>query len=149
MSLSRALPRPLAALAVLVAALGLLLVGPSAARAEGARARLTAGQAAVVLDLVDDRCGDTWCEGDDAFDVRRSSCAPAERSCTLRLRIAPYTDGPLLWQRVSGQVHGFVRSRQMVTTSGGGAPALTPAFTTAVDQLIAQVEAEVAGRGAS
>lgn len=133
--------RRLATLMVLVSSLGLLFAGPAAAVGP-ARSGLTAQQERVVLHLIDDICGDTWCEGDFAFDFRRLSCEPAERSCELRLRIAPVGE-PLRWRWRSGEVEGFARFRQMVDTSATGRQSLNGDFYLAVSDLIARIEATV------
>ena len=96
-----------------------------------------------MLDLVDDICGDTWCEGDYAFDFRRLRCEAAERTCALTLRIARYGGDPLQWRWRTGEIHGFVRFRQMVVTAASGQRSLTPAFYSAVDALVQRVEAGV------
>lgn len=132
-----ALPRRLAALLVLVLSTAVLLA-PGVARA--APPVLTGHEQRVVLDLIDDACGDTWCEGDHRFDFRTFTCDRARRTCTLRLRLSPYTDGPTRWYWRSGTVTGFVRFDAMVETSPTGQQSLEPDFYDAVNALIARVE---------
>lgn len=132
----------LAALAALtVSVLGLLASPASAATRQPYD--LTPRQEAVVLDLIDDLCGDTWCEGDHAFDFRRFSCDPDARACTLRLRIASYDEEPLQWRWRSGTLTGFARFRQMVVTSDTGYRSLDEDFRAAVDALVHEVEESV------
>ena len=138
MSPARSLSRRLAAVVALTASVLVVLVAPASAATPPP---LTPRQEAVVLDLIDDICGDTWCEGDYAFDFRSFSCEPAERTCTLRLRIARYDDGPLQWRWRTGTVHGFVRFSQMVETSSSGYQSLDWDFYEAVSALISRVEA--------
>ena len=126
MSAVRTLLRPLLALVAAGSALVLLTAAPASATAapavatartaaptavtgaaSEARPGLTASQERVVLGLIDDICGDTWCEGDYRFDFRDFGCAPAEGTCTLRLRLSPYTDGVSRWYWRSGRVRGF------------------------------------------
>ena len=132
--------------AVTLAALSLSLVGIGAAPAT-AQARapydLTPRQEAVVLDLIDDICGDTWCEGDFAFDFRRFECSPEKRSCVLRLRIASWANDPLEWQWRSRQITGFPRFWQMVDTSDSGYLSLDWDFYTAVSDAISSIEESV------
>ncbi len=132
--------------AVTLAALTLSLVGVAAAPAS-AQARapydLTHRQEAVVLDLIDDVCGDTWCEGDSAFDFRRFHCSPETQSCVLRLRIASWDDDPLEWRWRSREITGFPRFRQMVQTSDSGYRSLDPEFYSAVSDAISSIEDSV------
>ena len=133
----------LAALLLLVLACGVFLT-PTAARASSSSPPvLTGREQRIVLDRIDDICGDSWCEGDHRFDFRSFTCAPARQTCTLRLRLAPYNDGPVHWYWRSGQVTGFTRFPQMVATSPTGATSLTPAFYAAIDELVGRVEATV------
>lgn len=104
---------------------------------------LTRRQEAVVLDLIDDICGDTWCEGDFAFDFRRFSCSPETRSCTLRLRIASYAQEPLEWKWRSREISGFSRYWQMVDTGADGYVSLDGDFYLAVGDVIAEIEESV------
>lgn len=144
MSAVSALPRRLAALLALALSLAVLLLSPSAARAaDPAPTLLTGREQRVVLDLIDDACGDSWCEGDHRFDFRAFSCDRPHRTCTLRLRIAPYTDEAPQWYWRSGTVTGFVRFDQLVRTSATGDQSLTPAFYDAVDAMIDRLEATV------
>src|SRR4051812_11782524 len=50
---------------------------------------LSAAQAKTVLRLIDDICGDTWCDGDYDFGFRRLSCNSALHTCTLTLQAFP------------------------------------------------------------
>ena len=132
--------------AVTLAALTLSLVGAGAAPASAhprAPYDLTPRQEAVVLDLIDDICGDTWCEGDFAFDFRRFACSPEKRSCVLRLRIAYSGDDPLEWKWRSRQITGFPRFRHMVETSDTGYRSLDWDFYTAVSDAISSIEESV------
>ena len=133
--------------AVTIAALALSLVGIGTAPASAQPARapydLTPHQEAVVLDLIDDICGDTWCEGDFAFDFRRFECSPEQQSCTLRLRIASWAEEPLEWQWRSRQITGFPRFWQMVQTSDSGFQSLDWDFYLAVNDAISSIEASV------
>ena len=128
---------------VTLAALSLSLVGLGVAPASAeARAPydLAPRQEAVVLDLIDDICGDTWCEGDFAFAFRRFSCSPERQSCTLRLRIASRATEPLEWRWRSREITGFPRFRQMVQTSETGYQSLDWDFYLAVSEAIRSIE---------
>src|SRR4051812_2566898 len=55
---------------------------------------LTKQQASTVLKLVDDICGDTWCEGDHNFHFDQVQCTrpcgQTPGTCRLAFRIFPY-----------------------------------------------------------
>ena len=116
---------------------------PAGAAAPRAPYDLTLHQQAVVLDLIDDVCGDTWCEGDFAFDFRRFSCSPETRSCTLRLRIASWAQEPLEWKWRSREITGFSRYWQMVDTASNGYVSLDRDFYLAVSDVISEIEESV------
>jgi len=136
-----AVPRRLLALLILGLSATALLVSPAAA--DDATRQVSARQERVVLGLIDDICGDTWCEGDFAFDFRRFSCDSHERSCDVTLRIARYDRDPLVWHWRTREVHGFRSFGQLVVTAPSGQQSLTPAFYAAVNVLILDVEASV------
>ena len=48
---------------------------------------LTAKEAKTALRLIDDICGDTWCDGDYDFGFRRLVCNRAAKTCTLTLQV--------------------------------------------------------------
>ena len=57
---------------------------------------LTAKQAKDVLTMLDDTCGDSWCEGDFDWQFQKLTCDFGKKSCTLTVLITdPGTaDGP-------------------------------------------------------
>ena len=126
----------LAALPVLVAA-----AAPAAA-APPTGSALTAAQERVVLRLVDDICGDTWCEGDHAFRFRSFACHP-RRGCVLRVQLASWSSEPLRWHARSARITGFPRFRDMVATAPGGGRSLQPAFYEAVGAAVRTMTASV------
>lgn len=135
--MSRHLLRPLALLALLLSALVLL---PTASASAAGPPGPTRAQERLVLDAIDDLCGDTWCEGDYAFEFRDFSCDAKRASCTLRLRIARLTEEPLSWHQRSGEVRGFVRYDEMVETYPSGDLSLDEDFVVAVGELIEEVQ---------
>jgi len=44
---------------------------------------LTVVQAKTVLHIIDNTCGDTWCDGDYDFAFKKIVCQPVRNSCTL------------------------------------------------------------------
>lgn len=131
--------------ALLLAAVSsaVLLAEPAvAAPAEVRRYALSTAQERVVLRLVDDLCGDTWCEGEHALRFRRFACHP-RRGCVLRVQLASWSQEPLRWHTRSARVLGFPRYRHMVATAAGGERSLRPAFTEAVGRAVRTMTATV------
>ena len=142
MSAAHLLPRVLlAALSVVVVAAG-PAAAPAAAGPPTLRYALTASQERVVLRLVDDICGDTWCEGDHAMRFTGFTCS-ARRGCVLRVRLASWSHEPLRWHDRSARVLGFPRFRDMVVTAPGGERSLQPAFFEAVGHAVRAMAASV------
>ena len=120
-----------------------VLAGPAAASPPGVqRYALTAVQERVVLGLIDDICGDTWCEGEHAFRFRSFSCHP-RRGCVLRVRLASWSPEPLRWHDRSARVLGFPRFSDMVVTAPDGQRSLRPAFYEAVGRAVRLMTASV------
>ena len=132
--------RLLVRLAVAVLSLSALLAAPAAASPQ--RYAVTAAQERVVLRLVDDICGDTWCEGEHAFRFRSFSCHP-RRGCVLRVQLASWSPEPLRWHTRSARVAGFHRFGDMVVTAPGGHRSLQPAFYEAVGRAVRTMTASV------
>jgi hypothetical protein len=115
------------------------------------RAKLSKRQQATVLKLVDDICGDTWCEGDHNFSFDSLDCERAcraqgaqEGSCELTFRVFSYdTDletGPTYTR--SCRTEGFSGFDSLVE-SQGDYQSLAPAYYEALTQCISQVEDEL------
>ena len=132
--------RLLVRLALAVLSVFALLAAPAAASPQ--RYAVTAAQERVVLRLVDDICGDTWCEGEHAFRFRSFSCHP-RRGCVLRVQLAPWSQEPLRWHTRSARVVGFHRFGDMVVTAPGGHRSLQPAFYEAVGRAVRTMTASV------
>jgi hypothetical protein len=109
------------------------------------RAKLSKPQQATVLKLIDDICGDTWCEGDhnfsfDSLDCEKGCRAPAG-TCRLTFRVFSYdTDietGPTYTR--SCRTEGFSGFDSLVETQGDY-QSLAPAYYDALTQCISRVE---------
>lgn len=113
-----------------------LLAAPASAAPPGPlRHTLTGAQERVVLRLVDDACGDIWCEGDHAMRFERFRCSP-RRGCVLRMRLASWSQEPLGWHSRSARVLGFPRFADMVVTAPVGERSLQPSFSAAVGRAV-------------
>jgi hypothetical protein len=112
------------------------------------RNALSPAQEKVVLKLIDDICGDTWCEGDNNFAFDSLSCrsgsahSPVGGSCTLKLDIIPRVDDPPRYRR-SCSTHGFTGFDSLVSTAPNGYQSLQPAFYDALSECINRLEADL------
>jgi len=112
------------------------------------RSSLSPRQEAAALKLIDDICGDTWCEGDNNFRFDRlecrAGCSGHEGSCRLTFRIFSYdTDvetGPTYTR--SCTTGGFRGFDSLVVTSGQH-QSLQPAYYDALTDCISREEAKL------
>jgi hypothetical protein len=116
--------------------------------AELGRPALTKRQEATALKLIDDICGDTWCEGDHNFSFDRlecrQGCAGQLGSCRLTFRVFSYdTDletGPTYTR--SCRTENFAGFDSLVSTSGQH-QSLAPDYYDALTQCISLVEEQL------
>jgi hypothetical protein len=107
---------------------------------------LSEQQQAIVLKLIDDICGDTWCEGDHNFSFDRLDCQKGcngqDGSCQLSFRLFSHdTDvdtGPTFAR--SCKTRGFSGFASLVRAQGT-LQSLQPAFYDALTDCISGVEA--------
>lgn len=111
---------------------------------------LTKKQASTVLDLIDDICGDSWCEGDHNFHFERIQCWRAcsgERAgtCQVTFRIFPHdTDldtGPTYVRTC--KTLGFAGFSSLVDTAANGYQSLNWDYYDALSACISEVEDEL------
>jgi len=109
------------------------------------RNALNSRQEATALKLIDDICGDTWCEGDHNFRFDRlecqKGCGRTEGSCQMAFRIFSYdTDietGPTYVRTC--RTGGFTGFASLVSTQGSYA-SLQPAYYDALSECISRIE---------
>jgi hypothetical protein len=100
------------------------------------------------LKLIDDICGDTWCEGDNNFAFERLTCraraagANEGGSCTLQLRIIPREEGSRPYARVC-TTGGFSGFDSLVDTASGGYQDLDWNYYLALTACISELEAHL------
>lgn len=110
---------------------------------------LTETQASAVLTLVDNICGDSWCEGDHNFHFDRIECTPACRStpgtCRLRFRLFPYDSdlrqGPVYAR--SCETSGFYGFNSLVDTTENGYPSLNWEYYDQLSACIHEIEGKL------
>jgi hypothetical protein len=121
---------------------------PGSAESALCKNALTRAQEKTTLKLIDDICGDTWCEGDNNFAFVSLTCRaptgkpPKDGSCTLALDIIPRVDEPPRYRR-SCTTRGFSGYASLVTASSSGYQQLAPAFYDALSECINQLESEL------
>jgi len=109
---------------------------------------LSTSQEKTALKLIDDICGDTWCEGDNNFAFDRLTCragsagSPDGGSCTLKLRIIPREDDPPSYSRVC-TTRGFQGFGSLLQTSANGYQSLVWDYYLALTECIAKLEDEL------
>ena len=110
---------------------------------------LTKKQASTVLKLVDDICGDSWCEGDHNFRFDQIQCQPgcgkAPGTCRLTFRIFPYDSdletGPTFTR--SCKTPGFSGFASLVDTAPNGYQSLNWEYYDALSTCINDVESKL------
>lgn len=110
---------------------------------------LTSKQASKVLELVDDICGDSWCEGDHNFHFDRIECSrgcgTASGTCRLAFRIFPYDSdlktGPTY--ALSCQTSGFNGFASLVDTAPNGDQSLNWQYYDALSACIDELERQL------
>lgn len=106
---------------------------------------LTPREAATVLRLIDDRCGDTWCEGDYNFAFRRVTCSERSGSCTLTLQVFPREGVPasrkMYWR--SCKSAGFTGYDSLVLSLDSGYSTLQEGYYAALTECISHIETRI------
>jgi hypothetical protein len=98
---------------------------------------LTRSEVRTVLKLIDDVCGDTWCEGDDDFRFRNLFCESRSGTCSLMFQTAP-RDGtsPPRWRWQTCRTTGFLGFESLVDTTSGGYPWIADGYYQALSACI-------------
>ncbi|HEX3776029.1 MAG TPA: hypothetical protein VHV51_16270 [Polyangiaceae bacterium] len=107
---------------------------------------LTQKQEQTTLKLIDDICGDTWCDGDFNFGFRKLVCAKAAHTCTLTLQVFPNPGVPAsaksYWR--SCKTSGFTGFSSLVNTASSGYQSLASdyydALTECTQRIVAKLE---------
>jgi len=106
---------------------------------------LTPAQAKTTLRLIDDICGDTWCEGDNNFGFRRLTCSKAAKTCTLTFQILPRDAAPgaptSYWRTC--KTPGFTGFRSLVVTAKNGYQSLNDGYYDSLGACISRVESHL------
>ena len=98
--------------------------------------------------MIDDICGDTWCEGDNNFAFDRLTCRAGAAgstdggSCTLKLRIIPREDDAPSYSRVC-TTRGFQGFGSLVQTTVSGYQSLVWDYYMALTDCISKLEDEL------
>ncbi len=106
---------------------------------------LSPAQSKTVLRLIDDICGDTWCDGDYDFGFRRLTCSKTGRTCTLTLQAFPI-EGVAASQKSywrSCKTPGFTGFTSLVNTAPNGYQSLTAGYYDVLSECISRVESNL------
>jgi len=103
---------------------------------------LSPAQQKVALKLIDDICGDTWCEGDYNFGFRRLVCSRSAHTCTLTMQIFPESAEPgqpkSYWRSCkTPHFHGF---SSLVSSASNGYQSLESEYYDALSECVARIE---------
>jgi hypothetical protein len=101
---------------------------------------LSRAEAAMVLDAIDDICGDTWCEGDHDFRFRRLRCEPRTSTCSLFFLMFPHGTAPTFASWRTCKTGDYAGLASLVETDARGVVALTPAYYETLTTCIAGLE---------
>ncbi len=106
---------------------------------------LTAAQSKTLLRLIDNLCGDTWCDGDYNFGFRKVSCNKSAKTCTLTLQVFPREGVPATaksyWR--SCKTHGFRNFASLVVTAPSGYQSVQNDYYSQLTECIATLEAKL------
>ena len=122
--------------------------GPTATQNDAVSCRnaLAPTEEKTALKLIDDICGDTWCEGDNnfAFDhlTCRAGAGPTSGTCTLRFRILPRDDSGRSFARTC-TTGGFTGFASLVDTAQSGYQSLNWDYYLALTDCISALESEL------
>ena len=103
---------------------------------------LSAAQAKTTLKLIDDICGDTWCDGDYDFGFRRLVCSKSAKTCTLTLQVFP-RDGVASSARSywrSCKTSEYTGFASLVNTSASGYQSLQDDYYDALTECMFHIE---------
>jgi hypothetical protein len=103
---------------------------------------LTAAQSKTTLKLIDDICGDTWCDGDYDFGFRRLTCAKSAHTCTLLLQVFPregVTSSARSYWRTC-KTSGFTGFASLVNTAQSGYQSLQSDYYDALTECMFRIE---------
>lgn len=105
---------------------------------------LTAKQAKLVVDELNDVCGDTWCEGDYSWDFSKIVCDFGKKTCTFTVKITdPGTDDSTKDDKVywrSCKVAGVPGFTSMIDTAANGYQSLNETFYDKIDACVGKLE---------
>lgn len=101
---------------------------------------LTRSEAKTVLKLLDDICGDTWCEGDHDFRFLKIGCDTSSATCNLFFLMYPYDATPTVASLRSCKTGNFAGYASLVELNPQGVPSLVWSYYEAVSDCIARLE---------
>lgn len=106
---------------------------------------LTVAQARTVLRLIDNTCGDTWCDGDFDFAFKKIVCQPTRNSCTLTTLVTypAFSDQTPSYYWRSCRMIGVSHFGDLVATCASGYQTLTAGFYDDLSACIQKIEGSI------
>jgi hypothetical protein len=111
---------------------------------------LTSAESHTILDLIDDACGDAWCEGDYNYAFKRFTCKTTTHSCTLTVIVidegdpAAHTATRSFWR--SCKIPGFSGFDGIVETAANGYQGLTDGYFDKLNDCMEAIDGSVPAR---
>jgi len=101
---------------------------------------LTTSQSEIVLKLLDDICGDTWCEGEYNWHFPKIVCRFSDAVCTLSFRVTDPNREPAEDYARWCKVHDLRTFDDLVQTAANGYQSLNDDFYDNVSTCVEQIE---------
>ena len=105
---------------------------------------LTSAQQKLVLNLLNDHCGDSWCEGEYDLDFQKITCSFSAKTCTFTVKITdPGTQDSTADDKIyfrACKMTKLDKFDSLVETSGNGFQDLTDGFYDKADACEGKLE---------
>ena len=106
---------------------------------------LSSAKSSLVLTLLDDACGDAWCEGDFEWAFKKLVCHFDAGTCTITVLVTrPAWNGvpaASFWRAC--KMTALTRFSQLVETAPNGYQSLTDRFFTKFDTCATKIEGSI------
>lgn len=101
-----------------------------------------------VLNMLDDVCGDTWCEGDYQWWFKKLRCSFDAKSCTLTMLVVDpaYDDKPTRTFWRSCKISGLSGKDALTDVAANGYESLDDAFYDRVSDCVDGIESRIPAR---
>jgi hypothetical protein len=101
---------------------------------------LSKAQSKLVLTLLDDACGDAWCEGDYDWRFARMQCHFAQKTCTLTTLTIDGSSSPNKTYWRSCKIPHLTKFEDLIETAPNGFQSLTDSMFDRATTCIEHIE---------